>query len=185
MSLKILWFIPTHGDGSYLASGEGARPTTLHYLTQIARAVDELGYYGALLPTGRSCDDAWVVASALIPVTQRMKFLVALRPGLTSPTLGARMAASFDKLSNGRLLINVVTGGDPVELHADGLFEDHDTRYEVTDEYLQIWRRVVAEETVDFEGKHLKVEGAKLLFAGVQRPHPRSFSEALLRPATP
>ncbi len=170
--MKLLWFIPTHGDGRYLASGKGARPTTLPYLTQIAQAVDELGYYGALLPTGRSCDDAWVVASSLLPATSRMKFLVAVRPGLTSPTLAARMAASFDRLSGGRLLINVVTGGDPVELRGDGLFQDHDTRYEVTDEFLDIWRRVVAEEEVDYEGQHLRVEGAKLLFPGLQRPYP-------------
>lgn len=170
--MKILWFIPTHGDGRYLGSAVGARPTTLPYLKQIAQAVDELGYYGALLPTGRSCDDAWVVASTLIPVTRRMKFLVAIRPGLTSPTLAARMAASFDRLSGGRLLINVVTGGDPVELQGDGLFEDHDTRYALTDEFLDIWRRVVAEEEVDFEGEHLRVKGAKVLFPGVQRPYP-------------
>ena len=170
--MKLLWFIPTHGDGRYLASAHGARPTTLPYLTQIAQAVDDLGYYGALLPTGRSCDDAWVVASALLPATKRMNFLVAIRPGLTSPTLSARMAASFDRLSGGRLLINVVTGGDPVELHGDGLFHDHDTRYAVTDEFLQIWRRVMMEETVDYAGEHLRVEGAKVLFPGVQRPYP-------------
>ncbi|MFT4177733.1 MAG: FMNH2-dependent alkanesulfonate monooxygenase [Luteolibacter sp.] len=170
--MKILWFIPTHGDGRYLASAVGARPTTLHYLKQIAQAVDELGYYGALLPTGRSCDDAWVVASTLLPVTQRMKFLVAIRPGLTSPTLAARVAASFDRLSGGRLLINVVTGGDPVELEGDGLFQSHDERYEVTDEFLDIWRRVMAQEEVDYEGDHLKVKGAKLLFPGLQQPYP-------------
>ena len=170
--MKIHWFIPTHGDGRYLASAVGARPTTLPYLKQIAQAVDELGYEGALLPTGRSCDDAWVVASALISVTQRMKFLVAIRPGLTSPTLAARMAASFDRLSGGRLLINVVTGGDPVELQADGLFQDHDTRYAVTDEFLDVWRRVVAQETVDYQGEHIHVEGAKVLFPGVQKPYP-------------
>jgi len=170
--MKILWFIPTHGDGRYLASGIGARATTLPYLKQIAQTVDELGYYGALLPTGRSCDDAWVVASALIPVTQRMRFLVAVRPGLMSPTLAARMAASFDRLSGGRLLINVVAGGDPVELAGDGIFDDHDTRYEVTDEFLEIWRRVVAEEAVNFEGKHLRVRDARVFFPGVQKPHP-------------
>jgi len=170
--MKVLWFIPTHGDGRYLASGNGARATSLAYLKQIAQAVDELGYYGALLPTGRSCDDAWVVASALIPLTQRMKFLVAVRPGLTTPTLAARMAASFDKLSGGRLLINVVAGGDPVELAGDGLFLKHDERYDLTDEYLDIWRRTLAGETVDFEGQHLTVKGAKVLFPGVQEPYP-------------
>ena len=170
--MKVLWFIPTHGDGRHLASGHGARPTTLAYLRQIAQAVDDLGYYGALLPTGRSCDDAWVVASTLIPVTQRMKFLVAVRPGLTSPTLAARMAASFDRLANGRLLINVVAGGDPVELAGDGLYLSHDERYELTDEYLDVWRRVFNGEEIDFKGKHIDVKGAKVLFPGLQEPYP-------------
>ncbi len=48
--------------------------------------------------------------------------LVAVRPGLQPPTLAARMAATLDRLSEGRLLINVVTGGDPVENKGDGIF---------------------------------------------------------------
>ncbi|MFN5817983.1 MAG: LLM class flavin-dependent oxidoreductase, partial [Pseudanabaena sp.] len=122
--MQIFWFIPTHGDGRYLGTSIGGRSTDLTYLQQIAQAVDRLGYTGALLPTGRSCDDAWIVASTLLPVTQRMKFLVAVRPGLMSPGVAARMAATFDRLSGGRLLINVVTGGDPVELAGDGLHLD-------------------------------------------------------------
>jgi alkanesulfonate monooxygenase len=97
--VKLFWFIPTFGDSRYLASPKGARRTTFAYLRQIAEAVDELGYYGALLPTGRSCDDAWVVASSLFPFTRTMRFLVAVRPGLMSPTLTARMVASFDQMS--------------------------------------------------------------------------------------
>jgi alkanesulfonate monooxygenase len=114
----------------------------LSYLQQIAQAVDRLGYVGALLPTGRSCEDAWVVASTLIPVTQRMKFLVAIRPGLMLPGVAARMAATFDRLSEGRLLINVVTGGDPVELAGDGLHLNHEERYHLTDEFLTAWREI-------------------------------------------
>jgi alkanesulfonate monooxygenase len=116
----VLWFLPTHGDGRYLGSEVGARHVTLGYLSQIARAADELGYYGVLLPTGRSCEDSWVIASAMTPITKRLRFLVAVRPGLTEPAFAARMAATLDRLSNGRLLINVVAGGDPVELKGDG-----------------------------------------------------------------
>ena len=54
----VLWFLPTHGDGRYLGSEIGARHVSLGYLSQIARAADELGYYGVLLPTGRSCEDS-------------------------------------------------------------------------------------------------------------------------------
>jgi alkanesulfonate monooxygenase len=170
--MKVFWFIPTHGDGRYLGTTEGSRAVSLEYMQQIAQAADNLGYSGALLPTGRSCEDAWVVASALIPATQRLRFLVAIRPGIISPTAAARMTATFDRLSNGRLLINVVTGGDPSEAAADGVFLDHDERYVVTDEFLDIWRRVLAGEVVDYQGRHLRVREAKLLYPPLQTPHP-------------
>ncbi|SDC37997.1 FMNH2-dependent alkanesulfonate monooxygenase [Paraburkholderia lycopersici] len=174
--MNVFWFIPTHGDSRYLGTTEGARAADLAYFQQIAVAADTLGYEGVLLPTGRSCEDAWVVASSLIAATRRLKFLVAVRPGLSSPALSARMAATFDRLSNGRLLINVVTGGDTTELEGDGLFVDHDTRYEITDEFLHIWRKLLAashtNEAIDFDGRHLRSVGGKVLYPPVQRPHP-------------
>jgi alkanesulfonate monooxygenase len=171
----VLWFLPTHGDGRYLGSTEGARECSLPYLKQIAQAADELGYFGMLLPTGRSCEDSWIVASALAPLTQRLRFLVAVRPGLQEPAAAARMAATLDRISNGRLLINVVTGGDPVELKGDGVFLNHAERYAVTDEFLHIWRRLLAGETVTFRGKHLRIEDGRLYFPAVQRPRPPLF----------
>ncbi|WP_206916694.1 FMNH2-dependent alkanesulfonate monooxygenase [Alicyclobacillus suci] len=170
--MQVFWFIPTHGDSRYLGTTTGARAVDYSYMRQIAQAVDSLGYSGVLLPTGRSCEDAWIVASSLIPATERLKFLVAIRPGLMSPTVAARMASTFDRLSGGRLLINVVTGGDPLEQEADGLFLNHDERYHVTDEFLSIWRRVMEGETVDYDGDHLRVNAAKLLYPPVQKPYP-------------
>jgi alkanesulfonate monooxygenase len=174
--MDVFWFIPTHGDSRYLGTTEGARAADYDYFRQIAVAADTLGYEGVLLPTGRSCEDAWVVASSLIPATRRLKFLVAIRPGLSSPALSARMASTFDRLSGGRLLINVVTGGDPVELAGDGVFNDHDTRYQVTDEFLTIWRRMLEASheraSIDFDGKHLQSQGGKVLYPPVQKPYP-------------
>ncbi|KKI90551.1 alkanesulfonate monooxygenase [Bacillus sp. SA1-12] len=170
--MNVFWFIPTHGDSRYLGVTTGGREVNLPYLKQIAQAVDSLGYSGALLPTGRSCEDAWVVASSLISVTSQMKFLVAVRPGLTSPSQAARMASTFDRLSNGRLLINVVTGGDPVELAGDGLKLGHTQRYDLTDEFLTIWRDLLSKGEADFEGNYLSVTGGKLLYPPVQSPYP-------------
>jgi alkanesulfonate monooxygenase len=169
--VQVFWFIPTHGDGRYLGTSIGGRSTDITYLQQIAHAVDRLGFTGALLPTGRSCDDAWIVASTLIPVTQRMKFLVAIRPGLMSPGVAARMASTFDRLSGGRLLINVVTGGDPVELAGDGLHLDHTSRYELTDEFLTAWREICSGSS-NFKGEYLDIRDGKLLFTPLQKPHP-------------
>jgi alkanesulfonate monooxygenase len=117
----VLWFIPTHGDGRYLGTQAGARPVTLDYMGQIARAADNLGYFGVLLPTGASCEDSWVVASALAPQTRQLRFLVAVRPGLHQPSQAARIAATLDRISDSRLLINVVAGGDPIELRREGV----------------------------------------------------------------
>lgn len=172
MSLNMFWFLPTHGDGHYLGSDERSRPVDHGYLQQIAQAADRLGYTGVLIPTGRSCEDAWLVAASLIPVTQRLKFLVALRPSVTSPTVAARQAATLDRLSNGRALFNLVTGSDPQELAADGVFLDHTERYEASAEFTHIWRRLLEGETVTFEGKHQRVRGAKLFFPPVQQPRP-------------
>jgi alkanesulfonate monooxygenase len=168
----ILWFLPTHGDGRYLGTTQGAREVGLPYLRQIAQAADDLGYFGVLLPTGRSCEDSWIVASALAPLTERLRFLVAVRPGLQTPSVAARMAATLDRFSDGRLLINVVTGGDPVELKGDGLFLDHAARYEITAEFLRVWRRLMAGETVGHEGRHLRVEAGQLFYPPVQKPYP-------------
>ncbi|EPF18729.1 Alkanesulfonate monooxygenase [Cedecea davisae] len=172
MSLNLFWFLPTHGDGHYLGSNEGARPVDHAYLQQIAQAADRLGFTGVLIPTGRSCEDAWLVAASMIPVTQRLKFLVALRPSVVSPTLAARQAATLDRLSNGRALFNLVTGGDAEELEGEGVFLNHEERYEASAEFTRIWRRVLEGETVDYEGKHIKVKGAKLLYPPVQQPRP-------------
>src|SRR3954463_120775 len=152
--MNIFWFIPTSGEGRYLGTDKGKRKVNFSYMKQIAQAADELGYQGVLVPTGQTCEDAWVAASSLISATKNLKFLVALRPGLMSPTLAARMAATFDRLSEGRLLINVVTGGDPIELAGDGLHVSHDERYDITDEFLTVWRKELAGETVDLQGRH-------------------------------
>ncbi len=73
--INVLWFLPTHGDSRYLGTSEGGRAVDLPYLRQVAQAADQLGYYGVLLPTGRSCEDSWVVASALAPLTEKLRSL--------------------------------------------------------------------------------------------------------------
>jgi alkanesulfonate monooxygenase len=182
--MKVFWFFPTAGDGRYLASSVGGRAIDLHYLKQIAQAVDELGYYGALLPTGRPYEDTWVVASAMVTATRRMKFIVAVRPGLMSPTLSARMTATLDRLSEGRVIINIVTAGDPVENAGDGLHLSHDDRYALTDEFLHVWRGILSGQDVTFKGKHIDIRGGKALLETVQKPYPPLYlggsSEAAL-----
>ena len=93
-----------------------------------------------LTPTGTWCEDAWLITAALTRETERLKFLVAFRPGLISPTLAAQMAATYQRISGGRLLLNVVTGGEADEQRRFGDHLSHDERYARTDEFLAIVR---------------------------------------------
>jgi alkanesulfonate monooxygenase len=170
--MHVLWFFPTGGDGRYLGTRVGERKITGAYLRQIAAALDELGYFGALLPTGIGCEDAWILAASLIPVTHRLKFLIAARPSVTLPAFSAAQAATFDRVSNGRLLVNIVTGSGKDYLAREGVFLDHDRRYEVTDEFLTIWRGLLQGDEVTYRGEHLRIEGGHNLFPPVQQPHP-------------
>ncbi len=172
MSLDIFWFLPTSGDTRYLGKSSSGRPATNEYLRQIAVTAESLGYDGLLIPTGSSCLDPWVTAASLVPVTSRIKLLVALRTSVSGPTATARQAATLDQALKGRLLLNVVPGGDATELAADGVFLSHDERYEAADEVLTVWRDLLQGQTVDFEGKHVTVKGAKNFFPPVQKPYP-------------
>ncbi|WP_448677968.1 FMNH2-dependent alkanesulfonate monooxygenase [Delftia acidovorans] len=171
-SPDIFWFLPTSGDTRYLGTSDFGRAPTNAYMRQIAVTAEELGYDGLLIPTGSSCLDPWVVASSLVPVTQRIKLLVALRTSLGAPVSSARQAATLDQALGGRLLLNVVPGGDATELEADGIFLAHDERYAYADEFLTIWRRLLAGEAVDFDGKYFKVKQGRNFFPPVQKPHP-------------
>ncbi|HYZ63716.1 MAG TPA: FMNH2-dependent alkanesulfonate monooxygenase, partial [Acetobacteraceae bacterium] len=170
--LDLLWFLPTGGDGHYLGTAEGSRTVDHSYLRQIAQAVDRLGYHGVLLPTGRGCEDALVTAASLLPQTERLRFLVALRPGLTLPGEAARQYATLDRIARGRTMINLVCGGNPADLAGDGYTLGHDERYAQAAEFLTVWRGMMAGETVDFTGQYLSSTAGRILFPPVQAPHP-------------
>lgn len=169
--IDFLWFLPSGGDQRYLASTIGARAASPAYLREVATAADHLGFSGVLLPTGPLCADAWITAASLAPVTERLRLLVALRPGLTLPAESVRQAAALDRISDGRLLLNVVTGGSTELLEKDGIFLGHRERYEQTAEFLDIFRHLAIGETVTRDGKYLPIKGGKLRFPFVQKPH--------------
>jgi alkanesulfonate monooxygenase len=161
--LKVHWFLPTGGDARDVLPDAGdphRRAPALPYLAQIATACDALGFDGMLTPCGTGCEDAWLATAPLILLTRRVKFLVAFRPALVSPTLAAQMASTYQRVSNGRLLVNIVTGAEPAELARFGIWEDKETRYERTGEFVRIMRGAWSGEPFAFDGKHYNVDGA-------------------------
>ncbi|MBQ1082867.1 LLM class flavin-dependent oxidoreductase [Nocardiopsis sp. B62] len=181
MPLTFHWFLPTQGDSrGVVGGGHGAdvvsssawrtREPSLEYLGQIAQAAERLGFEGVLTPTGSWCEDAWLTTAMLVRDTRRLKFLVAFRPGLLSPTLAAQMASTYQRLSGGRLLLNVVTGGESAEQRQHGDFLDKDARYRRTGEFLSVVDALWRGRTVDLQGEHVTVEGAVLQRTPDPRP---------------
>jgi len=164
------WFLPTSGDGQDVGdqsqtglSSSSARPASIDYLGQIARAADQLGYSGVLTPVGTWCEDAWIITAALARETRDLRFLVAMRPGIVSPTLTAQMAATFQRVTGGRVALNVVAGGNDAEQRRFGDRCNHDERYARTDEFLSVVRGAWSAEDFDFDGDYYQVEGARVL----------------------
>lgn len=179
MSPALHWFLPTGGDGRTVgavtaaqarSSSSTRRAPRVGYLAQVAQAAEAAGFEAVLTPTGSACEDAWITCAALAQHTTTLSFLVAFRPGFVLPTLAAQQAATFARLSDGRLRVNVVTGGDPVEQRAYGDHLDHDERYDRTDEFLDVFRRCFAGQRFDAVGRHYRVEGAGLVNAGPVPP---------------
>ncbi len=161
--IELDWFLPTGGDSrDVLPDADGAhrRRPDHAYLAQVAQACDQLGFDAVLTPCGTGCEDAWVATSSLLPITQRLKFLVAFRPTLLTPTLAAQMASTYQRMSGGRLLINIVTGAEPAELARFGVYDDKTTRYERTGEFVEIMKAAWTGEPFDYEGTHYQVDGA-------------------------
>jgi alkanesulfonate monooxygenase len=181
MTVTLHWFLPTNGDsrsdlslgnavgirGSRAGEGSADRAPDVGYIGQIARSAEQLGFDAALTPTSSWCEDAWLMTAALTQVTERFRFLVAFRPGLTSPTLAAQMAATFQRVSGGRLLLNVVTGGDDSEQRRFGDHLGKEARYARAAEFLAIVRALWEGEPVDFTGEHYQIADAQIVPAPV------------------
>jgi alkanesulfonate monooxygenase len=171
MSLTFHWFLPTYGDSRFIVGGghglpagtaSGDRRASIGYLSSIARAAEEFGFTGALTPAGAWCEDAWLTTAMLTRESEKLAFLIAFRPGLISPTLAAQMAATFSTHAPGRLLLNVVTGGEAHEQRAYGDHLSKEERYARSDEFLTVVRGLWRGETVNHNGRHLNIENANL-----------------------
>ncbi len=170
--LDFLWFIPSSGDGAYLGSDELSRNADPAYLREIAVAADRLGYSGVLIPTGVACEESFILAADLAAHTEKLKFLVAIRPGTASPAYYARLTSTLDRVSNGRLLLNIVVGGSAQELAGDGIFLPHDERYDHADEFFQVFNSLIETGHAHLDGKYIQAHNARLVLPPVQEPRP-------------
>ena len=170
--IEYAWYLPSNkrGDATRLGTGEVEIPPEIDYLVHVAKTAEASGLTNMLIPCNTSCSDGWLLASAIARETRSIKFCVAIRPGLTTPTFAVQQANTLDFISGGRLTVNVVPGGSSVDARRYGDWADHDGRYERADEFLDIVRAFWADEDarVNYEGAHYQVEDG-FVFPGPAR----------------
>jgi alkanesulfonate monooxygenase len=164
------WFVPIDGDGEHIGTLRAERPPTFEYLRDVATTAEELGYYSLLIPTrfanglfdqAAPLAETWTTATALLAVTERIRLLIAVRPGFISTGLFAQMAATLDQISHGRVDLNIVPGGIQGDFERLGETSDHEHRYARAAEFIAALRALWARpEPVVFEGQHLRLNGA-------------------------
>jgi len=178
MSLEFIGFIGGNEQSESLSARGPIVDTT--YIKTIARAQEYAGFDKVLIAVSSATPDSFALGAYAAAVTDTIGLLVAQRPGFTAPTLAARQLATLDQLSHGRASINVITGGDGGDLQKDGDWLEHDARYERTDEYLDVQRKVWTETTpFSYEGKHFRVKNNLTAVKPLQKPYiPIYFSGA-------
>ena len=142
------------------------------YLVRFTAAHEQAGFDAVLVGYTSASAEGFQVAQFAAAHTDRIKFLVAHRPGFVAPTLAARKAATFDNLARGRLMLHIITGGADFEQRRDGDFVGHDERYARTDEYITVLKQAWTSETpCDLEGKYYRFERAFSETRCHQTPH--------------
>jgi alkanesulfonate monooxygenase len=158
MSIEFIGFI-TNNNSSETVVRSGPI-LDRRYVETVAKAHENAGFDRALLAFHSTIPDALQVGQHILGITDRLKVLIAQRPGFTAPTLIARQLATVDQLSEGRVALHVITGGNATELRQDGnVIDDKDERYARTDEWLDIIKSEwTSEKPFSYDGKYYKVE---------------------------
>ncbi|MBN33802.1 MAG: alkanesulfonate monooxygenase [Rhodospirillaceae bacterium] len=129
------------------------------------------GFDTALVGYFAGAPDGFLVAAHAATVTERLRFLIAHRPGFIAPTLAARKFATFDHFTGGRVAVHMIAGGNDAEQATDGDFLDKDSRYARMAEYMAVMEQSWTSDTpFDFDGVHYCVVGGFSDIRCVQQP---------------
>lgn len=174
-SLTFGWFLPTAGDSTRLADPAARIPPGPALFDDVVEAVDNGGFGYMLMPVSAVCWEATTLASYYAARTRNVAPLVALRSGYCNPVLSAKMFATLDRMSGGRLCINLIAGIDDDDAKADGVPDSKEVRYEKLDEEVTIMKRLWSSNApIAFEGRHYRVNQA-IDPKPLQKPHPPFF----------
>jgi len=183
--MKFGYWLPVFGGWLRNVSDEGMEASWSE-VKHLAQRSEELGYDITLIAELFLNDikgieapslDAWSTAAALAAVTERLELMVAVRPTFHNPAILAKQAANIDRISDGRLALNVVSSWWADEARRYGSqFDEHDDRYARTAEWLKVVNGVWSEPAFSFKGKYYSVDETVLEPKPVRAPRPPIYA---------
>jgi FMNH2-dependent dimethyl sulfone monooxygenase len=175
------YWLPVFGGWLRNVTDEGMQPTW-EYVQRLARRSEQIGYDLTLIAELFLNDikgidapslDAWTTAAGLAAVTRSLELMVAVRPTFHSPAMLAKQAANIDRISGGRLALNVVSSWWSDEARRYGVhFEQHDDRYARTSEWLHVVSEAWKAPRTNFKGKYYDVQELIVEPKPVRTPRP-------------
>ena len=161
-TLEFGWFLPTGGDTISYGSKDGTIPPSMELFEKIALAAEAAGFEYLLVPVATTCWDAYVSSSMVLARTRSIRMLVAARPGYVTPVLMARMLGAMDRLSGGRVAVNLIAGQSDAEALQDGIRLAKEDRYAQMEEDVTIMKALWSNSApVNFEGRFHTLQGAR------------------------
>lgn len=162
-TLEFGWFLPTAGDTTAYGVPEAAIDPTPEYLDRVAKTAEAAGFSYILIPVDRACWEAYITGAFITANTKSIAPLIAARPGYINPVLLAKMIATFDQMSGGRICVNLIAGQADEELIAEGITYSKEDRYALMEEEVSIMKALwCADARVDFDGRFHQLKGASI-----------------------
>ncbi len=170
------WYLPTHGDTTAFNDVGAVVPPSPELLHRVVARAEEAGFTYLLIPVGQSCWEAFTAGAFVVGQSKRIKPLIAARPGFVNPVLAAKMIATFDRMSGGRIAINLIAGQADQEVLAEGVTYTKEQRYDLMREETAIMKLLWTQSgSVDYDGAFHKLAGARALPRPVQQPYPKFY----------
>lgn len=161
-------FMPMANGGWILSSNAPPLDGSYEYNLKVALLADELGFdfimsmakwrgYGGVTQHWRYALDSQILMAALAAVTKKVRVVATVHTLLQNPAVTAKMVATLDRISGGRAGLNVVTGSYKGEFEQMSAWRDdvnHDQRYDLAEEWIEIIKRLWTQDSTDFHGKY-------------------------------
>lgn len=170
------WYLPTHGDTTAFNDPAAVIPPTPELLHRVVSTAEAAGFTYLLIPVGATCWEAFMSGAFVTANSAKIKPLIAARPGFMNPVLAAKMIATFDRMSGGRISINLIAGQADKEVLGEGVTYTKDQRYALMREETAILKALwTTSGGLDYDGAFHKLQGARATPKPLQSPYPKFY----------